>query len=582
MPGIIFFSDDDQSLKELGLQNPQRSAFGELMVAEKAFETGWNFFQDLDTQNVNQTVVGSGSASQGSALATISTGTTTGSTAELKTKKDVKYIPGTGIEAMFTSVFAVGSTGTFAEIGIGDDANGFFFQENAGTFGICRRQDSVDTFVAQASWNTDVMDGSGISEQTLDITKGNVYKIEYQWLGFGAINFYIEDAATGIQQLVHRIEYANSETVPSVFVPNLPLRAYVDNTTSTTDVLLKTSSAGAYTQGIPNTVRPGLIPTQITDDSILNPVAAVSVGKDPEGIYRAALIDGADEGNSSVALLGAGAAFVGDWRATEGYSAISISTRADQLSAVNGIYAQFADDELGTNLRTARVETYSADSLNKLAYYTWHGTLGKYARIVWTNGATPQTDFFLTSFLHTQATELPQSPLTSSLGGGTPSITTRSVLAGRLDDGSNAYDNVNVHQEQGFTSLAVGQGHRISQMFGRSHFEYNNGFTELTADTLLYTVPASTVLHVTSITLALSNQDNNNPGKVIVADSTTAGTGDVVFSAFVDEVSGGNQTSGNLTQTYPEPLRIENGLYFNEDSGIISCNLIITGYLEPV
>ena len=41
------------------------------------------------------------------------------------------------------------------------------------------------------------MDGTGPSKQTLDPEFGNVFKIQYQWLGFGAIIFSIENSVTG-------------------------------------------------------------------------------------------------------------------------------------------------------------------------------------------------------------------------------------------------------------------------------------------------------------------------------------------------------------------------------------------------
>ncbi len=582
MTGPVFWSEDDQSLKELGLTNPQRSAFGELMVSEKSFSTGWNFFQDLDPDNVSVIVTGSGVVNQADSIAVISSGITTASTSSVKTKEIVKYLNGTGIEVLFTAIYQTGIIGTVAEVGVGDDNNGFFFQELAGVFGICIRRNGADAFTSQANWNRDKMDGSGISGQTIDITKGNVYKIEYQWLGFGAINFYIEDSVSGLFQLVHREEYANNNTETSISVPNLPMRAFVDNTTSIEDVVIKTSSSGAYNQGKPNTVRPGNIPIQVTDDTILNSVAAVNIGKDPEGMYQAGLLSGVDEGNSSLVLLGNGGTFTGDWRNVEGYSAVSISTKADQLSAVNGIFAQFADDELGTNLRTARVETYSADSINKLAYYTWHGTLGRFMRILWTNGATPQTDFFLTTFLHIQSTELPQSPVTSSLGGGTPSITTRSVIAGRKDDGSNDYDNVSIHQEQGFNSLATAPGHRISQMFGRSHFEYENGFTPLSANTLLFTVPVGFVLHITAIAISAENQSGVSTGRILIADAIAAGVGNVKGSLFIEEAGQNVGKADNFATTFEEPALVQTGLYFNVSGGTIEANVHIIGYLEPV
>ncbi len=113
---------------------------------------------------------------------------------------------------------------------------------------------STDSWVAQTSWNIDKMDGSGISGQTLDVTKGNVYKIQYQWLGFGAIVFSIENSVTGEIQDVHRIAYANANTIPSINNPTLPFSYSVKNVDNTSDLKIEASSVGLFTEGVNNIV----------------------------------------------------------------------------------------------------------------------------------------------------------------------------------------------------------------------------------------------------------------------------------------------------------------------------------------
>lgn len=107
----------------------------------------------------------------------------------------------------------------------------------------------AEDFVAQTSWGSDVMDGTGNSGITLDSTKGNVYQISYQWLGFGQICFFIENPATGDFVLVHRIEYANANLVPSVDNPTLPLSAIVINTGNTSNLTIKIGSMGGFIEG---------------------------------------------------------------------------------------------------------------------------------------------------------------------------------------------------------------------------------------------------------------------------------------------------------------------------------------------
>jgi hypothetical protein len=87
------------------------------------------------------------------------------------------------------------------------------------------------------------------SSVNLDPTKGNVFQIQYQWLGFGAINFFIESDATGKYVPVHQIKYANSELVPSSYNPTFPIRAEVNNGTSTDVLTMKSASMAAFVEG---------------------------------------------------------------------------------------------------------------------------------------------------------------------------------------------------------------------------------------------------------------------------------------------------------------------------------------------
>lgn len=108
----------------------------------------------------------------------------------------------------------------------------------------------TETFIAQSSWNgPDIFDGNGLTGVTLDPTKGNVYQIKYQWLGYGALFFYIEDPDDGEYHLVHTIEIANSRTTPSMGDPSLHLMGIVENTSNTTDISLSNSSMGGFIEG---------------------------------------------------------------------------------------------------------------------------------------------------------------------------------------------------------------------------------------------------------------------------------------------------------------------------------------------
>lgn len=176
----------------------------------------------------------------------------------------------------------------------------------------------------------------------------------------------------------------------------------------------------------------------VADNALLN--RAIGIGKNPDGVYENLRASGNVASNSTTDLLVANSSFIGDWESTQSFEAISISAISDQQSDLDGVYVEFADDALGTNARTARRETYTLSNVNKLAYYTWHGNLGKFFRVVWENGATGQNTFNLDTFAHIGTTEQTKSPLVGNIGDSTPSVVTRSAIIAENDAG--LWDNL--------------------------------------------------------------------------------------------------------------------------------------------
>lgn len=125
-----------------------------------------------------------------------------------------------------TGTFSISSTGT---------CDGTFTETLQGAT-------NTEDWTAQADFNIDAVDW-------LDPTKGNVYKIDFQYLGFGAIRFYVEDQDTGEFKLVHRINYTNRNTSPSMRNPSLKGGWATASLGSTTDLTLSGGSIELATQG---------------------------------------------------------------------------------------------------------------------------------------------------------------------------------------------------------------------------------------------------------------------------------------------------------------------------------------------
>ena len=106
-----------------------------------------------------------------------------------------------------------------------------------------------DDWHTQSSWSVDRFDGSGPSGCVLDPTKGNVFAVSLQYLGFGGIKLYIEDPETTLFQHVHTIEWANANTATNVTNPTFHLGACVSSTDTGPDKTVKTASLAGFVEG---------------------------------------------------------------------------------------------------------------------------------------------------------------------------------------------------------------------------------------------------------------------------------------------------------------------------------------------
>lgn len=100
----------------------------------------------------------------------------------------------------------------------------------------------ISDFVPQASWNVDI-------RPDLDPQKGNVYQVQMQYLGFGGIEFFVEDSKSAQLMLVHRIQFANTSTETSVGNPTFRVGWVSRNRGNTTNIETKGGSASGFIQG---------------------------------------------------------------------------------------------------------------------------------------------------------------------------------------------------------------------------------------------------------------------------------------------------------------------------------------------
>ena len=166
----------------------------------------------------------------------------------LSSKNSINVPQGQGASCIFAAFFGSSDSDTTQLVGMGNDANGFFFGVVDSTFCIVWENESGQTVFPQSSWNVDQMDGSGHSAVMLDYTNGNVFKIQAQ-LDFGNINFFIESPFTGELILVNQIQYANTYMNRSLMNPGMQLMAYINANTMDPFAQLSLGSMGLFVEG---------------------------------------------------------------------------------------------------------------------------------------------------------------------------------------------------------------------------------------------------------------------------------------------------------------------------------------------
>lgn len=107
----------------------------------------------------------------------------------------------------------------------------------------------TETFIPQSAWNGDRFDGTGASGVTLNPQRGNIYAIQFQYLGYGDAFFSIENPTTGRFTLCHTIQNANVRTATVLRNPAGYVTWESRNTATTTSVALRGASGVAFTEG---------------------------------------------------------------------------------------------------------------------------------------------------------------------------------------------------------------------------------------------------------------------------------------------------------------------------------------------
>jgi hypothetical protein len=171
----------------------------------------------------------------------MSVGVTLGSKVTRETKRVFAYQPGKSLLVINTFTMNAPKDGLLQRVGyfgisggatLGVPANGVYLQQDGLTLSICLASQSLNTItkIEQSAWNSDKFDGTGTSGRTIDVTKGNIFWTDIEWLGVGDVRtgFFVD----GRPVVAHTFHNDNMNPTTYMTTAVLPCRYELENKTA--------------------------------------------------------------------------------------------------------------------------------------------------------------------------------------------------------------------------------------------------------------------------------------------------------------------------------------------------------------
>jgi len=235
---------------------------------------------------------GTATFSVNESVVNMTVGVTSGAKVTRETKRIFPYQPGKSLLVLNTFAFntpkenlrqRVGYFGLTGGATFGTPYNGIYLEQNGLTLSINLASGSLNqtTTVNQSSWNGDKFDGSGSSGRTLDVSKGNIFWTDIEWLGVGDVRtgFFVD----GKPVVAHTFHNDNVHPTTYMTTASLPIRYELENTATTASsstmkqICSSVQSEGGY-EGFArryNVTKNGSNPTTLTTQDIQYPMIAL-------------------------------------------------------------------------------------------------------------------------------------------------------------------------------------------------------------------------------------------------------------------------------------------------------------------
>lgn len=219
--------------------SPIFGPFGSLTVGEQQSIQDYRFAYEEEASSFwdQETTGGTISYEANTSNIVLATTTANNSMASRTSNFYHPYVPGTGtLVEMTIQVGDTGKTGVTREWGYFDDYNGVFWRLENTTLQLVVRSNTsgsvVENVVDSTDFNKDKLDGSDSIGFNLDVSKGNIYWLDLQWLGGGRIRCGVIEPS-GARVIAHIFEHSNVSNLPYMRTATLPIRVAQYNTSTT-------------------------------------------------------------------------------------------------------------------------------------------------------------------------------------------------------------------------------------------------------------------------------------------------------------------------------------------------------------
>lgn len=212
--------------------NASSDAFGRLRVSLPNTLLDAKFLYDKQPQFFDEVVnIGASTFVPNDSLVTMATSGNGGYVIRQTTTR-YNYQPGKSMFSVYTFVAPpeaniVKRIGSFTGLSAAPytPTDGFYLEigSTGPSFNIIKNSGiNYSVFAPQSAWNIDTMDGNGPSGITLDFTKGQIFAVDYEWLGLGRVRFGF--FAKGKLYYAHQVTNLNALSAPYMTSPNQPVR----------------------------------------------------------------------------------------------------------------------------------------------------------------------------------------------------------------------------------------------------------------------------------------------------------------------------------------------------------------------